>query len=354
MIVIAVAVGLVVGLSGGALVAWGVAARFQRAGGTGVDGLTAGEAIRQAVDGQLGAELHRMGDLVGRLQQSQARAHGELATRLGETVRTARELGATTRRLEDALGNSRVRGQWGERMAEDALRVAGLVEGVNYVRQSTLDGGTRPDISVLLPEGRRLHLDVKFPVDQYLAALEARDERSRAEHEQAFVRAVRSHLKAVAGRGYADPTSTPGFAVVFIPNEAVYAAVMNLDPALVDVALRQGLVLCSPFTLFAVLAVVRQAVDAFRLGQASEEIIECLARFRSEWAKFADQLDRVERQFETAHRGLEDLVGTRRRQLERQLDRIDQIEAPAGDSASPRFTVVGETEIPGREVVIGQ
>jgi len=309
------------------------------------DGVDREVAIRRALDQQVGAELHRMGELVGQLQRSQAHAHGELAARLGETVRSTRELGATTRLLQEALGNSRVRGQWGERMAADVLRAAGLVEGVNFLTQQTVAGGTRPDLTLLLPDDRLLHVDVKFPVDHYLAALEAPTEHERAEHEQAFVRAVRGHLKAVAGRGYADGATTPGFAVVFIPNEAVYAFVMASDPGLVDTALAQGLVLCSPFTLFAVLAVVRQASDAFRLGQASEEILGSLARFRTQWQKFSEQLDRVERQFETAHRGFEELAGPRRRQLERQLDHVEQLDGDASARRPPpRFVVLDGEE----------
>jgi DNA recombination protein RmuC len=282
-----------------------------------------------------------MGQLVSQLQQGQARAHGELAARLGEAVRTTRELGATTRQLQEALGNSRVRGQWGERMADDVLRAAGLVEGINYERQPTVEGGTRPDIAVALPDDRVLHIDVKFPADHYLASLDAPDERAQAEHTQAFLRAVRGHLKAVAARGYADPTTTPGFAVVFIPNEAIYAFLMAADPGLIDRALEHGLLVCSPFTLFGVLAVVRQASDAFRLGQASEEILGSLARFRTQWEKFSEHLDRVGRQFETAHRGIEELVGPRRRQLERQLDHIDRI-GTAHDHTRPpvRFEVL--------------
>lgn len=320
-------------------------------------------AVRASVERQLGAELHRMGDLVGQLHRAQAQSHGDLAARLGETVRCTRELGATTRQLQEALGNSRVRGQWGERMADDVLRAAGLVDGVSYARQRTLPSGARPDVSFVLPEGRWLHMDVKFPVDHYLASLEAGSPREQAEHEREFLRAVRGHLKALAGRCYAEPASTPGFALAFIPNEAIYAFLMAGDPGLVDAAMAQRLVLCSPFTLFAVLAVVRQSTEAFRLGQASHEILDCLARFRDEWNKFSDQLDRVGKQWETAHRGFEELTGTRRRQLERRLDHVDALrnqrlsvvaEPGTGQGHEAAPAAGGGSETPVREVGAGR
>jgi DNA recombination protein RmuC len=175
-------------------------------------------------------------------------------------------------------------------------------------------------------------MDVKFPADHYLASLQAPTEAEQSDHERAFLRAVRGHLKAVAGRGYTDPSTTPGIALIFIPNEAIYSFVMSADPDLVDVALAQRLVVCSPFTLFAVLAVIRQSTEAFRIGQASDELREGLTRFRAEWERFAGQLDRVAKQWETAHRGFEELAGTRRRQLERHLDRVDLLGVDARGS----------------------
>ena len=37
------------------------------------------------------------------------------------------------------LASTQRRGAWGERMAADVLRLAGLQEGVNYVRQSAAE-----------------------------------------------------------------------------------------------------------------------------------------------------------------------------------------------------------------------
>lgn len=341
MVLVAVLTGVAVAIVVGLAIAFVIGAQVRRvASSAGREGERAA-TLREGSDRQLVSELHRMGDLVADLQRRQAAQHGELTARLGEAAQATAMLGNTARALQQALGNGRVRGQWGERMADDVLRLAGLVEGINYLRQATLANGSRPDVTFLLPEGRRLHMDVKFPADHYLEALEAPDEATRRRCERAFLADVRSHLRAVAGRGYADVETTPGLALVFIPNEAIYGFVVGADPGLVDTALAHGLVLCSPFTLFAVLAVVRQATEAFRLGQASAEILSCLGRFRSQWDRFGDQLDKVARQWETAHRGLEELTGTRRRQLERVLDQVDQLQPEERRHASgDHLTVV--------------
>jgi DNA recombination protein RmuC len=113
--------------------------------------------------------------------------------------------------------------------------------------------------------------------------------------------------------------------LLFVPNEQVYAAMHEHDPALLDEALSRRVVLCSPFTLFAVLAVVRQAADSFRLEQRSREVVALLGGFAKQWAAFTEQMDRVGRRLDGLQKDYEAMAGVRRRQLERQLDRVEDV-----------------------------
>src|SRR5215471_4872709 len=166
---------------------------------------------------------------------------------------------------ELALRNAAVEAHMGDvraelaRMADDVLRAAGLVEGISYRKQSATAAGTVPDFTFLLPGGRVLHMDVKFPVDNYLRYLEAASDRERDQYAIAFVRDVRARVRELSGRVYIDPDDTLDEVLLFIPNESVYAFVHTQDRELVEVSLRQKVVLCSPCTLFSVLAVIRQA-----------------------------------------------------------------------------------------------
>jgi DNA recombination protein RmuC len=296
-------------------------------------------AVRNAaVEARMGdvrAELARVAELVGSLQRERAEQHGRVETRLAEMAAVSARLADTTQSLRQALANPRARGQWGERMADDVLRAAGLVEGISYRKQSATAAGTIPDFTFLLPGGRVLHMDVKFPVDNYLRYLEAGSDRERDQHALAFVRDVRARVRELSGRVYIDPDRTLDEVLLFIPNEAVYAFVHQHDRELVEVALRQKVVLCSPSTLFSVLAVIRQAVEQTQLQRTSDEILACLAAFESQWGKFADALDKVGRSLDGVRRSWDDLAGTRRRQLERQLDRVGELRSRREDSPSP-------------------
>jgi DNA recombination protein RmuC len=287
------------------------------------------EAIDQRVAG-MNDELRRVRELVAQLQKEKAEQHGQLVQGIDHAIRASAALTDTAQSLREALSNSRARGQWGERMADDVLRVAGLVEGVNYRRQQTLVGGCRPDFTFMLPRGRLLHMDVKFPVDNYLRVLDARVDADRLSHTRAFLRDVRARVRELAGRDYVDPDSTVGYVLLFIPNESVYGFIHEHDTGLLDEALANRVVLCSPCTLFAVLGVVRQAVDNFLLERTSDEILQCLNGFAKQWGAFSERLDRLGSQFATAQRTYDDLAGTRRRQLQKQLERVERLRGERG------------------------
>jgi DNA recombination protein RmuC len=291
-----------------------------------------------AVDEQLGsmtAELGRVGELVRSLDQDRARTFGELSNELRRQHEGLNDLTEHTRQLREILASSRVRGQWGERMAEDVLRLAGFLEGVNYRKQATIAGAGRPDFTFLLPNDLVLHMDVKFPLDNYVRYLEATNDIERVGYRDQFLRDVRDRVKELTTRGYLDEgTRTVDCLLLFIPNESVYAFVQEHASELLDHALRDKIVLCSPLTLYAVLAVVRQAVDNFRLERTSNEILALLGEFSRQWEKYSVQLDRVQQRFESVAKEYAALMTTRHRALQRPLDKIDALRSADVEEAA--------------------
>lgn len=283
------------------------------------------ETFSRSVDA-VNHQIEQVQRLVADLRRDGTAQHGKLVEQLEQTAQRSVELHATTAQLRDALANPKSRGQWGERMAEDVLAAAGFREGINYRKQTAVAGGGIPDFTFVLPRGLELDMDVKFPVDNYLRFLEASDDLARDRARSAFARDVRARVKELRDRGYIDPERTVDTMLLFIPNESVYAFVHENDADLIDIALKHKIVLCSPLTLFSVLAVIRQAVENFRLERRSSEILDLLVDFRAEWARFGDHLDKAGRQLDTFQRSFEGLTGTRRNQLERRLRRIDELE----------------------------
>ena len=294
-----------------------------------VEGEKTLEAKKQLIDARLeemGTKLKDLNKLIEGVEKHRAESQGSLRTQIAEATQATNRLQKTTGQLSEALASTKRRGQWGERMAEDVLQLAGFVDGVNYRKQQQLGGGTQPDFTFLLPGERVLHMDVKFPLDNYMKTLDAPDDAAREQYTKLFLRDVRMRIKEVTTREYIDPSAgTLDYVLVFIPIEQVYGFIHEQDATMLDDALRKKVVLCSPLTLYAILAVIRQGIENFRIEQSARQVLELLEAFKKEWGKYAEMMDKMGDRLEKAMECYQDLKGVRTRQLERQLEKIDDV-----------------------------
>ncbi|HVN23720.1 MAG TPA: DNA recombination protein RmuC [Syntrophorhabdales bacterium] len=281
-------------------------------------------------------QLESVSVLMSSLEKDRVEKFGELSKHLKLAGEQTATLAQTTAMLREALASTKARGQWGERMAEDILRLAGFIESVNYVKQKAIEGiGSRPDFTFLLPKDLRLNMDVKFPLDNYMRFLEAASDMEKSRFRSDFLKDVRAKIKEVTTREYINPEqNTIDYALLFIPNEQIYAFIYEHDSMIVDESLRSKVLFVSPLTLFAVLAIIRQAVDAFALEQTSNEILSLLGSFKKQWDEFQKKFEVLGKRIEDTQKEYEALTTTRRRQLEKPLNKIEELRNQRGLPAS--------------------
>lgn len=253
------------------------------------------EVISTTLKGVQDDVTKRLAELNHELDQLRQQNAGQFSS-VSEAVTL---LAQRTANLNEVLSSSQKRGQWGERLAEDMIRAAGLVEGVNYSKQDTTAGGGRPDFTFTMPPDRVLFMDVKFPLDRYVAHLDAGDDATRAATKSDFVKAVRSHVDALAKRDYIDQTTEDAldYVLMFVPNESISGFVHEADAHLIDWALERKVVLCSPLTLYAFLVVIRQATESFHTEQTAAEITQQINKFSKEFDNYTAAVDKVRATF---------------------------------------------------------
>ncbi len=287
------------------------------------------DAKKGLIDQQLGkmqTELDKVARLMKDLETDRVKKFGELSSSIQQINAQTVSLRETTESLRQALSSTKARGQWGERMAEDVLHLAGFIENINYSKQKTLEGGTRPDFTFFMPRELKLNMDVKFPLDNYLRHLDADAERDRSKFRDDFLRDVKNKIKEVTSREYINPEeNTVDYVLLFIPNDQIYAFIHEHDRTVLDEALRNKVILCSPITLFAVLAVIRQAVDNFSLERTSNEILGLFGSFKKQWQIFLSKFDLLGKKIVAVQEDYDALATTRRRQLERPLNKIEEL-----------------------------
>jgi len=256
------------------------------------------ETRKQAVEtwvGGLKEELNKYQKIVRDLEQDRAQKYGNLENELKNASKATGKLQETTNHLNNILGNVKLRGQWGERMAEDIIRYAGLLEGVNYTKQKKLEkSNTKPDFTFFLPDEHKVNMDVKFPLDNYTNMVNAESQGEREKYQNEFMKNVKDRIKEIQNRSYINPAeNTLDFVLLFIPNEQVFALIQEKMPKLLDTALTQKVVLCSPFTLYAMLSIIRQAHENFRYKKDIKKIILLIEQFAKIYERFKGRFDDI-------------------------------------------------------------
>src|SRR3954452_19341011 len=315
-------------------------------------------AKKDVIDSRLGqmqsevrTDLDRLTRLVGQLGDATAERFGQVDQSLRVHAEITQHLSSTTQGLREALASPNSRGQWGERMAEDIIRSAGLVEHKQYRKRTSVSGEGQgiPDFTFFLPKSHVLFMDVKFPMAAYLRYLDAETEAERGTHQATFLRDVRLRVRELARREYAknDDRQAVDNVLLFVPNETLSAFIHETDPDLIDEARRQNVVICSPLTLCAFRGVIRQAVDNFMIEQTSQEMLQLLGKFAQQWGKYIESIDKVKRQFDTVNRSFEELATTRRRALERPLKDLEALRLDRGVAVDGELFAAEVLELEG-------
>lgn len=288
----------------------------------------------EGVRNQMSLSLGQVRDLLDNL----AEQGGQTGERLADVARSNADLTKATGQLQNLLDDSRNRGLWGERMAEDVIRAAGLLEEVNYRKQTRIANGSVPDFTFLLPEGKMLHMDVKFPLDNYRRYAEAESEPEACQHLKRFMTDVDRHVKAMTKRGYVQDEAGVGFALLFIPVESVWGVILQQKNSLLRYTETRKVVLCSPANLFPILMMIRSVMDAFQMVAHGQEIIKAVSEFEQQWDLYIEAAGKVDKNLNTLVNSFGALTSTRTNVLQRKVDAVSALRAdpPPPPQATPR------------------
>tara|TARA_B100000953_G_scaffold298957_1_gene297312 strand:+ start:2653 stop:3783 length:1131 start_codon:yes stop_codon:yes gene_type:complete len=248
----------------------------------------------------------------------------KLNANLEDSKTETQNLRDTTTKLREILSSSQKRGQWGERMVEDILNFIGLIEDVNYTKQVTIDSGERPDFTFKLPKEKIINMDVKFPLSHYENYIETDDEFVMKNEKKEFLKSVRNHIKAISNRNYIDTSSgTLDYVLMFIPNESIYSFINQEDSSVIDYALTNKVLICSPLTLYAILSLINQATRNFAVEEKALDVMKLLSKFKEQWDKYSGTIEKMGRSIETVQKDYQQLVTTRKNQLEKPINEIE-------------------------------
>ncbi|MEM9036794.1 MAG: DNA recombination protein RmuC [Actinomycetota bacterium] len=271
----------------------------------------------QVVHGLVAPVQEHLGKLASQLEQVERvrqRDTGSLREALQQLQRTATGLQSETKTLAAAMKDVRARGSWGELQLRRVVELAGMIPHCDFDEQlhvAGADRSVRPDLVVWLPRGRAVVVDAKVPLDAYLEATHADDERVANERLAAHAAAMRQHATALAKRDYAGAVEgAVDIVVMFVPGESFLAAACEQDPLLLDRALADGVVLATPTTLVALLKAVALGWREERLAQDARVIADLGRELHDRTVTFAEHLAKVGRTLESSVKSYNAAVGS--------------------------------------------
>lgn len=302
------------------------------------------EEMRRTVDEKLQDTLEkRLGESFKQVSERLEQVHKGL----GEMQTLASGVGD----LKKVLTNVKTKGILGEYQLGNILEQLLPREQYDENVPTRPGSGERVEFAIKMPgssEGEVVYLpiDSKFPLTGYEALLQAR-EHADLEAISSAEKNLKSTLEKFAkdiSEKYIEAPHTTDFGVMFLPIESLYAEVLRHPGVFEDLQRKYRITVTGPTTMSALLNSLQMGFRTLAVTKRSSEVWKILEAVKTEFGKFSNQLEKVDKQLTTAKRSLDDLRHTRTNVMERRLKDVGTLEGPESESLLELPTPTGDEE----------
>ncbi len=290
------------------------------------------EEMRKTVDEKLQDTLEkRLGESFKQVSERLEQVHKGL----GEMQSIASGVGD----LKKVLTNVKTKGILGE------YQLANIIEQLLPREQYEENVATRPgstervEFAIRMPGNSDddvvwLPIDSKFPLNGYeelLNAREAGDLDAISSTEKALTATLEKFAKDISEK-YVEAPHTTDFGVMFLPIESLYAEVLRHPGVFETLQRKYRITVTGPTTMSALLNSLQMGFRTLAVTKRSSEVWKILEAVKTEFGKFSNQLEKVDKQLSTAKKSLEDLRSTRTNVMQRRLKNVGTLDTRESES----------------------
>ena len=287
------------------------------------------EEMRETVDEKLKASVEK------RFNESFKSISAQL-TQVYQGLGEMKNLATGVGDLKKVMEGVKTRGIYGEvqlgAIIQDILNKSQYEENVITKKGSS----DRVEFAIKMPGKDAenlvyLPIDSKFPVENYSRLISAYDNGDKVEIEK-YSKALASDVKEQAKKistKYLDPPMTTDFGMMFVPTESLYAEILRIPGLSDEIRQKYHVSIASPSTLPVALNGLLMGFKTVAIEKRSAEVWQTLGAVKTQFGKFSDLLEGVQKKLVESASKIES-AKTTSRTIERKLRDVEEL--PEADS----------------------
>ena len=285
------------------------------------------EEMRETVDEKLRASVER------RFNESFKSISAQL-TQVYQGLGEMRSLATGVGDLKKVMEGVKTRGIYGE------VQLGAIIEDILNKSQYEENIATKPgsndrvEFAVRMPGKEAdvyLPVDSKFPTENYsrlIAAYDTGDKSTITTCQKALATDVKEQAKKISTK-YLDPPHTTDFGMMFVPTESLYAEIIRIPGLSDEIRKKYNITIASPSTLPVMLSGLLMGFRTVAIEKRSAKVWQLLGAVKSQFGKFGDLLEGVQKKLIESANKIE-TAKTTSRQIERKLKDVEEL--PVTDS----------------------
>ena len=209
-------------------------------------------------------------------------------------------------------GNSKIQGDWGENQLKNILDMAGFIEGIDYQMQFNLKGengeNLRPDCIISLPDGKKLIVDSKVSISNYVDYIKSEDESEKKRCLELHISSIKKHISELSTKEYQKllKDNSLDFVFMFIPNEHAYIEALKSDNTIYDNAYKNNVAITTPSSILPILRTVKNLWNIEKQNQNASKIADKAGQLYDKLVGFVGNMENIDKGLNSAKKAYDE------------------------------------------------